>query len=215
MGGDELVKIAVDLDDVVVDFFGRVVKCYNKEFSEDVAVSQIKGWDDNPIKKSNHFGEGRMFSSWWSWWESRGLWSDCEAIDGAIGGLYKLHDAGHYIELLTSKPVWARPDLAKWIHEWNPYFDSLTIVEEGAGIVKADVTDAQLLIDDRDKNVQEWVDSDPSRQALLFRQPWNTDYYKELRAKVFGPGVPTRVGFAGQWKHIPSLVEVTELYARG
>ena len=166
-------KIAVDLDDVVVDFFARVVKCYNKEFDELVSVDEVTGWDDNPIKKSPHFGDGKMFPNWWAWWESRGLWSDCDAIDGAIGGLYALHAAGHQVELLTSKPVWARPDLYKWLHEWNPYFDSLTIVDEDARpkLSKAEVSGATLLIDDRPSNVFEW--NEAGRPAVLFTQPWN------------------------------------------
>ena len=166
-------KIAVDLDDVVVDFFARVVQCYNKEFGERVAVEDVTGWDDNPIKKSSHFGDGQMFPNWWAWWESRGLWSDCDAIDGAIGGLYELHADGHQVELLTSKPVWARPDLYKWLHEWNPYFDSLTIVDENSPdkLSKAEVSDATLLIDDRPSNVYSWADA--GRPAILFTQPWN------------------------------------------
>lgn len=190
-------KIAVDMDDVVVDFYSRVVKCYNTEFGEKLQLSDITGWDDNPVKLSPFFGEGKVYPSWWAWWEDRAwLWGTCDVMDGAIGGLTTLHNAGHYIELLTSKPHWARRFTTEWLAKWHPYFDSLTIVDETSKQPKWEVTDATLLIDDRPSNIEAWIAQ--GRQAILFDRPWNQD-----------AGLPADVPRAHDWYDVVRLVVPT------
>lgn len=176
-------KLAIDCDDVIVDFWPRVIKCHNKEYGTDFKPEQQLGWDDNPIKTSPFFGEGKMYADWWEWWQAKpSLWATCGALDGALGGLVQLHEMGHYVELVTSKPSWARRDFFEWLHLWQPFFDALTIIEEGSGVTKASVTDADILIDDRPSNVSSWVET--GRKAVLFDRPWNGasdfKYYKGM-----------------------------------
>lgn len=162
--------IAVDADDVLVSFWPRVLRCFNKEWGEDIGMDAQNDWGDNPLKRSDHFGEGRKYETWWDWWKDRQwLWSGCDAIDGAIGGLARLGER-HYIELVTHKPDWARREMTQWLAEWHPHFDQLTLVHLDES--KAEASDADLLIDDKPKNVYQWRQS--GRPALLFTQPWNT-----------------------------------------
>lgn len=172
---DRTLHLAVDCDDVLVDFWPRVLRCFNKEFGESLEMDAQNDWGDNPIKKSEHFGPGKAYASWWEWWRDRHwLWATCDAIPGAIGGLKALAERGHYVELLTHKPDWARREMTAWLAKWHPRFDRLTLValEES----KSTATDAKILIDDKPKNVREWIESDKKRHAILFTRPWNVQW---------------------------------------
>lgn len=157
-----------------MDFWSRVIECYNTEFGEDLEHEVQNDWGDNPIKQSDHFGPDQAYEDWWAWWRDRHwLWATCDAIPGAIGGLSKLRADGHYVEIVTHKPEWARREMTSWLSKWHPQFDRLTLVPNQQS--KAGVTRARVLVDDKPQNVQEWNVS--QRPAVLFTRPWNEDVY--------------------------------------
>lgn len=193
--------LAIDLDDVVVDFWKRVQECYRKEFGEDVAPSN--NWSDNPIKASDHFGPDRAYETWWDWWRDRHwLWASCDAIDGAIGGLAELSADGHYLELVTHKPRWAQREATAWLGKWHPRFDRLTFVEMETP--KAAVTDADVLVDDKPQNVAEWAMT--QRSAVLFTQPWNRDHFA-TPTRLAGTLRHHAVYRADDWNDVTDIIE--------
>lgn len=178
--------IAVDMDDVLVRFWPRVVRCFNKEYGENVQVEQETEWDRSAVKLSDHFGPDRAYGSWWDWWRDRHwLWSSCDAVDGAIGGLTQLRTDGHYVELLTHKPEWARREVTAWLARWHPPFDRLTIVPPGTPKPRA--SSATLLVDDKPDNCMDWTGS--GRPAVLMDQPWNRHHVTTARWPVIGDHV--------------------------
>jgi 5'(3')-deoxyribonucleotidase len=160
--------IAVDLDDVVVQFWLGLVEAVNREYGTDFAPVHQNDWDDNPVKKYD-FGGGRNV---WQWLEEGGqgrLWANMQAIPGAIGGIDRLRRDGHYVECVTSKPEWAEWVVWKWLGRWRPRFNRVTITRLDEP--KWAVTNAKVLVDDRPDNIEDWHES--GRPALLFTQPWN------------------------------------------
>lgn len=189
--------IAVDMDDVIVAFWPRVVQCYNTEYGADINPAK-QSWDDNEIKNSPHFGPGKAYGDWWSWWRDRHwLWATCKAIPGAIGGLSQLRAAGHFVELLTHKPDWARRETTAWLAKWHPSFDRLTFVPLDAS--KAEASTADVLVDDKPENIQQWIDS--GRFAILFAQPWN------YNTSFSAPDGSTLPQWADTWDDVLRLVE--------
>jgi len=159
--------IAVDMDDVVVEFFAFIVECINREYGTSVDVRECRDWDDNDVKKLTVFGPGK---TWWDWLRARDwLWTKCPAVPGAIGGLQALRDDGHYVELLTSKPDWAEWVVWAWLGKWRPAVNRVTIA--GSGQVKHELSDAILLVDDGLHNIEPWVAT--GRSAIKFARPWN------------------------------------------
>lgn len=157
-------EIAVDLDDVVLDFVGGLRIALKKEYGVDIPEESITDFNLRPVL------DPIIGRSWWDWMAERTwLWSNFPAVDGAIGTLDKLRRDGHYLELLTSKPKWAEHNVYQWLGKWRPPFQRVTIV--GKDDVKADFTDADLLIDDKMENVNGF--SDDGRKALLFSRPHN------------------------------------------
>jgi len=88
---------------------------------------------------------------------------------GGLRAADRLRRQGHYLECITSKPPWAEHNVYKWLGKWRPPFQRVTIV--GQDDVKADFTDADLLIDDRVENCNGFRRED--RQAILFGRPHN------------------------------------------
>lgn len=190
--------VAVDCDDVLVDFWPRVLRCFNTEFGANLAMDEQNDWGDNPIKRSGHFGPGKVYPTWWEWWRDRHwLWATCDAIPGAIGGLKAMGERGYTVELVTHKPEWARREMTSWLAKWHPHFDRLTLVSLEDS--KAEATDATVLIDDKPQNVTEWVQSSTDRSAILFTRPWNLDFE-----------FPANVHRADDWAEVLDTLETLE-----
>jgi hypothetical protein len=83
--------IAVDLDDVVMDFWTDLVASINLEYGTDLSPADTIDWDDNSVKNLEVFGEGR---TWWDWLEERDwIWHTFKPVPGAIGSLEILRQA--------------------------------------------------------------------------------------------------------------------------
>lgn len=162
-------RVAVDLDDVVLDFFPTVIAGINDAFGTDISVESCKDWDDNPVKHLDCFGAGR---SWWDWLkENSYLWAACPPVKGAADGVNVLQMAGFKVECLTSKPVWARWVVWTWLHTQPFSFDSVTIVPTGES--KVDWSGADVLVDDAVHNIEAWEKA--GRFAVVFDRPWNQE----------------------------------------
>lgn len=156
---------ASDVDDVIADFMGGMKRSFELEFG--VHVDLGHSWGDDAVKFSQHplFREAG-YEDWWGWLRDRDwIWGGViPAIPGAIGGLKILHERGHYIELVTSKPDWARPQLNRWLGKWRPYYDHITVVRPGQR--KVDYTSADIIVDDKPETCNEFVEA--GRQAIFF-----------------------------------------------
>lgn len=156
--------IAIDLDDVILDFVGNLTSILNTEYDAGLTMDDIVDWDLKPVL-DEIVGE-----DWWKWWERRDwLWALAPAVPGAIGSIEKLRRSGHYIEVVTAKPQWAEAQTWRWLGKWRPPVQRVTIV--GLTDRKLDATSAELLIDDRVPTVQEWHAN--GRRALVFARPHN------------------------------------------
>lgn len=168
--------IAIDMDDVVVDFTGMVVDVVNRDYGVALSREDVRSWEFGQYGLNEALGE-----DWWEWVQRHAwLWATkAKPVPGALGGIEKLRAAGHELEILTSKPEWAEWVVWYWFGKYRPPVQRVTIIplkrdpKSGFGMDKASASSADILIDDRDKNVFEWVNSDPSRFGILFRAPWN------------------------------------------
>lgn len=162
-------RIALDLDDVILDFVSNLVKIANLEYGTNLRAEDIVEWDLHKVL-DDVVGE-----NWWQWWRERDwLWAQADAVPGAIGGIRTLRREGHYLEILTSKPAWAEAQTFRWLGKWRPPVHRVTIV--GPSDKKHEWSDAEILVDDKPKNVEEWIEA--GRTAILFARPHNSDYRK-------------------------------------
>lgn len=179
--------IAIDMDDVIVDFIGGLLAAVKKEYDFEIPDEAVREWDLHPVL------DPVIGRSWWAWLREREwLWANFPAVDGAIGSIERLHRQGHYIEIITSKPEWARHNVWKWLGKWRPAVHSVTIVDVDAP--KVHFTTADILIDDKPANCQGFIDE--GRRAILLSRPHNRSI------KVKAP-----MQRADTWREVMLLIE--------
>lgn len=160
--------IAFDLDDVILDFVGGLRAAIQKEYGVSIPDSAITDFNLRP------FLDPIIGENWWNWLRRRDwLWSNFPAVDGAIGTLERLRMEEYYIEIVTSKPEWADYAVWQWLGKWRPPVQRVTIVRKND--IKGEHSDALVLVDDKEENVVQWVQTEwpRDRKALLFDRPHN------------------------------------------
>lgn len=179
--------VAIDMDDVVVDFTGGLIKSVNIEHGTNLTVNDVTEWDLHPLL------DPILGRSFWTWLREREwLWAQFDAVPGAIGAIDRLRREGHYIEFITSKPDWAIHNVYKWLGLWRPSVQRVTIVTLKDR--KVDFTNADVLVDDKLANCQGFVDE--GRVAIMFDAPHSR------RTKV-----PTTIHRAADWREVLGVIE--------
>lgn len=155
--------VAIDLDDVTVDFMPGVLHAFETEYGVKVPFNG-DAWSVDAIVKHPLLLESG-YKSWWEWLKDREwLWANFSAVPGAIGGIARLRADGHYVEAVTSKPDWAEHNVWKWLGKWRPRFHRVTIV--GTGQSKTGFTDAAVMVDDKLDTCVEFARD--GRKGVLF-----------------------------------------------
>src|SRR6266542_1595805 len=199
LGRAQIVRVAVDFDDVVLDFFQGVIDSMALEFGVSLDKRDCASWDKNPVKEFPWKDYG--YDSWWDWMQKRDwLWATFKAVPGAVGGISRLRSQGHSVELLTAKPEWAEPQVWRWLGRWRLPVDRVTLV--GLKQRKVDRSDADVLVDDKPENCVEFCEA--GRRAVLFGQPWNESF---LFADYSG------MGYADDWSGVIRQVSESPLWA--
>lgn len=159
--------VALDWDDVIIDFIGGVCTGVSKESGYMLEEKDITSWT------FADFLDPILGRPWWEWMRDRvHIWGHAEPIPGAILGIEKMRRMGIYTEIVTAKPEWATPQLWKWLGRYSVVVDQVTVV--ALNQTKSEVTDADILIDDRPSNCQEFVDAGGA--AFLFSRTHNKDF---------------------------------------
>src|SRR6266498_3916166 len=139
-------RVAVDLDDVVLDFRKGICDSFNTEFGGSAKPEDFTAWDVPIMAPYTGTFRAAGYEDGWAWLRDRDwVWPQWPPVPGAIGGLLRLHTQGYDVEILTSKPAWARHCVSKWLGKWRPYYDRVTIVSPKQR--KVDRSDADVLVD--------------------------------------------------------------------
>ena len=158
-------KIAVDIDGVLADQVGAVLKIIERDFGLKYSKSDVDC--------AHWTFYGREI-----WSEIARLLADPEyalnipLIEDSQEGVNQLGD--HDICIVTAR----RPNAEEATRQWlNMHFPSLKEYYRASTGTKHSIP-ADILIDDLDLNIVEFVKSNPDRYGILFTHPWslnNTD----------------------------------------
>lgn len=156
--------ILVDVDDVTLDLNTEWLRCYNKDYDDNLTRSKIKTWAlDKYVKKEC----GRKI---YDYLKNKDLYSNIKPVAGAVEGVQKLRDLKHRVIFVTA---YFNEQKVKCLHDngllreypyndgrWNTATD--VIMANDKSLIKGD-----YLIDDRTENL------DKFGSGFVFNQPWN------------------------------------------
>jgi 5'(3')-deoxyribonucleotidase len=167
-------KISIDIDGVLADQVGAVLKRIERDYGLKYTKSDV-----NCIHWK--FGEIDI------WSEIARLLIDPEyvlaipVIDGSMEATAHLNS--HNVQIVTAR----RPETEEATKQWlAAHFPTLKEYHHARSGTKHAIA-SDVLVDDFDLNIVEFVKSDPNRRGILFEQPWsvNTDEIEGYSDRVF------------------------------
>ena len=184
--------VAIDVDGVL----------YNWEKTARFLLGWRWGYELEESTSWSYIPDHISKEAWdWLWKEGlkEGLFRYGHVVKGGVVGVRALAAAGHELYAVTHRPVSTITDTHEWLDFMKLPFTKRFILTDGRpkSTVKADI-----LIDDKIQNVQDWV-CDTGRRAILYTQRWN----REL-------DVP-RGACRATWPDIPSIISGCWRYAWG
>jgi len=180
-------KIAVDIDGVLADQIGAVLNIIEKEYGLKYRKSDVN---------CAHWA----FSGRDLWSEIARLLAEPEytlsipLIEGSQEGIEQLSD--HNICVVTAR----RPNAEYATRQWlNIHFPSLKEYYQARTGTKHNIP-SDVLIDDLDMNIVEFVKSDPNRHGILFMHPWSMN---GLNIENYSD----QVHYCPEWKNVVRAID--------
>jgi 5'(3')-deoxyribonucleotidase len=179
-------RIAIDVDDVVLGLMDSWLAIYNKVYNTSFLKAQMTNWDltKNGLDPSV-YGVLQIHAD--------EIYSNAMPIDGAVQGVKRIVQAGYDIVFVTAAITGtmdakaARLEQLGFLQNGRSLDDRL-VIAGNKNLVSADV-----LIDDKPMNILKWP---YPRTGLLFTQPWNEEV-------VLLPERSSRVdGWKGVMEHL-------------
>jgi len=153
-------KIAVDIDGVLADQVGAVLRVIEKEYG----LKYLK----SDVNRAHWTFSGREI-----WSEIARLLADPEytlsvpLIEGSQKGIKQLTD--HEVFVVTARRPNAEVATKQWL---STHFPCLTDYHHASTGTKHTIP-SDVLVDDLDINIVEFVKSDLNRRGILFVHPWS------------------------------------------
>ena len=158
-------RIGVDLDGVVASFSHGWATAYQQDFGgEFITEDKIVGWNINEL---THF---KSMNEFWTWMRNSHpqVFRHLPLYPGAKEALTRLHNYGHDIVIITTKPDWAMECTKVWLEENDIPHKELHITHN-----KAEVPRCSVYIDDGVHNLEALVAAHPESLVVRWVQPWN------------------------------------------
>ena len=162
-------KIAVDIDGVILDMVLRVCEIFNKRFNKNYSKDDVKKWE---FFKDWNVSEEEIFSIFYRAYEES---MTLPLIDeDAPEILKKLNDQNH-VDLVTARNIKYEIHLIERLDslEITKGIHYLKLIHANSKPYDAKIRlDYNILIDDN-PNLVKSAENFPDKRILLYDQPWN------------------------------------------
>lgn len=159
-----MARIALDLDDVVCKFTDRLREERSLYMDNHPELTE---WDGLAEKAGF-----RSQQEFWRWLSSSGIYSRLDPVEGAISAIHEMHNAGHDIVFITSRPVEAKFETKVWLRHHLPpgvAYD-LHVTRDKTSVRRCDV-----YLEDAPHHLEALADTFPESRVVRFLRPWNRD----------------------------------------
>lgn len=135
-------RILVDMDGVMAQDLKYAIKLYNEEYSADITMRDLKGWDID-----NYVPEG---TSILKYFYQPGFFNKLEPMPNSRRILKKLFDEGHEIIIATASPDVGVYDKISFLKQYYPWLPE----ENFVSIKKKYLLHADVILDDAAHNLE-------------------------------------------------------------
>lgn len=158
-------RLGIDLDGVVANFTAGWMRFYNAAHGTNLEVEDSRDWHD--LVKLTHFEDIDQFWDWSSDLEGRSIFWHLDPFPGAVEALKDLHEDGHEIVIITTKPRFAVDDTHDWIRRQEIPTNEVHITE------RKWMVDCDAYLDDGPYVLPSLVRHRPDRIICRYARPWN------------------------------------------
>lgn len=158
-------RLGIDLDGVVANFTKGWMDFYNREFGTQLSIDDSRKWND--LVDLTHFADIDQFWKWSSDLDGRSVFWHLEPFPGAVEALSALHESGHDIVIVTTKPAFAVDDTHEWIESHRIPTDEIHILED-KWLVSCDI-----YLDDGPHILPSLLEHRPEATVCRYVRPWN------------------------------------------
>ena len=165
--GEEILRIAIDLDGVLADASKIWIRLLKQRFEITIKKEDVNEWDLYRKLGISRKEFEDVFNDAWKEWE---LVEETE--ENLFQKINLIKNLGK-TDLVTARNQKTMNDVMKWLEEKKIKFDNIIVVGEFESKAKLDY---DIFIDDSPIQITEMANS--GKLSLLYMQPWNT-YIKE------------------------------------
>lgn len=166
-------RLLIDLDGVCADFYGFLLKVYNKDFRDDLKFEDLYTWALEPCFKKATRSQIRSYMS------VPGFWHQLRPLPGAVEGLKRLQDAGHDVVIVSATPrdaTLAGKEKLEWVHEHLPFIPHKNIILAA----RKELIMGDVLFDDGPHNAKARPDS-----TCVMDAPYNQGVEGKWRVRTW------------------------------
>lgn len=161
---DEIV-FAIDVDSVLRDNLGEMVKLYNEEFNEDMTVEDIKNYKTDISFPRIEEETGQTSSQWFFQDHSEELFVKAKPFENASEDVAELRKLGKAIIVTYQKTTLNKVQTLEWLDKNGIKYDGIVFAKDKS------IVECDYFIDDNDWN----FNGCRARQGILINAPYNKD----------------------------------------
>lgn len=172
---DEIV-FAIDVDSVLRNNLGEMVKLYNEEFNEDMTVEDIKNYKTDISFPRIEEETGQTSSQWFFQDHSEELFVKAKPFENASEDVAELRKLGKVIIVTYQKTTLNKVQTLEWLDNNGIKYDGIVFVKDKS------IVDCDYFIDDNDWN----FNGCKASHGILINAPYNRNLnLEELRRKTY------------------------------
>ena len=189
-----MLKVAVDIDGVLADLYGRFLYLINKDFGTSYVVKDISSWDlfnMLPVTKElkERYGPKTAESVAWRYFDLAWLSPHkLKPVAGAVEAMKKLVERKDLqLDIVTARRVHSVPDIIKWIDLNGLPYHAIVILDTFNPNYPADKArlDYDIYLDDS-PGLARKLAGHPDKKQLIFDYPNNRFEFTENVIRVQG-----------------------------